>query len=97
VTKVLLSVIVIGYNLILLHHLWGSKTTGPWEHWLAIGAALTSILMGTAMFVWSVHLGLVTGDWDGYIFVGATLLVLQGILASMHALIAQSPNHIQTA
>jgi hypothetical protein len=51
----------------------------------------------TAIFVWSVHLGLVTGDWDGYIFVGATLLVLQGILASMHALIAQSPNHIQTA
>jgi hypothetical protein len=95
--KVFLSVVVIGYNLILLHHLWAAKTTAAWEHWLVVGAALTSILMGAAMFVWSVHLGLVTGDWDGYIFVGATLLVLQGVLATFNVLISPSQQRAQLA
>ena len=81
--KVLLSAAVIGYNLIVLHELWAAKQVGPWEHWLAFGGALTSIAVGSAAFVWTAHLGLVSGDWEGYGFAAGGLLILQGVLATM--------------
>ena len=43
---------------------------------------LALIALGSACGVWSAHLGMVTGDWDGYIAAGALLLMLQGAVTA---------------
>jgi hypothetical protein len=43
---------------------------------------LALIALGSACGVWSAHLGMVTGDWDGYTAAGALLLMLQGAVTA---------------
>jgi hypothetical protein len=45
-------------------------------------SGLATVAVGAASGAWSAHLGLVTGDWDGYAGAGAMMFCLQGAAAT---------------
>ena len=91
--KAAVSAIVMACSFILLFQVW---VTQPhrWERELTLAVALISIMIGSAGAVWTVHLGLVTGDWEGYGFVVGGLILLQGVFAAVDALNAERPKQM---
>jgi hypothetical protein len=77
-TKTALGVFVLAEGGLASALLWSDRLRGDMPRLLVFLAALALIAVGSATGVWSAHLGLVTGDWDGYAGAGAVLLVLQG-------------------
>ena len=90
IAKIGLSCMIIGYNAILLLRLWTQKSRTAWAHWFIFGGAMLMIAVGSAGFVWTAHLGRITGDWESYGFVVATLLVFEGVLAAVQAMAHES-------
>lgn len=80
--KVTLSAAVIAFGLVLLRGLWTTEPVRDWQRWCIFAGGLALVAAGSAGFVWTAHLGQVTGDWEYYGFVGNGLLVLQGVLAA---------------
>lgn len=83
--KVALSIVIAAYNVVLLSRLWMRQPARPWLAWLVFGGGLLMIAIGAAGFVWTAHLGEVTGDWESYGFVCGALLVFQGALAAVQS------------
>ena len=93
ITKIVASAIIMASSSILFFQGWTTKRRPIWQSSLALASALMSISLASAGAVFTAHLGLVTGDWEMYAFFGAGLLMLQGVLGTLHLLATQSPNH----
>jgi hypothetical protein len=89
--KLIVSAFVIGSSAILFHQAWTTKPLAAWHRGLELASALLSIAIGSAGASFTIHLGLVTHDWEMYGFVGAGLLLLQGVLATVGLLNAAPP------
>ncbi len=80
--KIAYAVIVVGSGMLILHWQWTSRRIGVTERWAIFIGGLGMIEIGTANMVWTAHLGLVTGDWEFYGFVGGALISLLGAVAA---------------
>jgi hypothetical protein len=92
ITKIVASLVIMVCSFVLFHQGWTKRPLANWQCGLAQASSIVSIALGSAGGVFTAHLGLVTHDWEMYGFVGAGLLVLQGVLGTMHLVAAQSPN-----
>lgn len=81
--KVAFASIVVGCGALILHWQWNAHQLGKIGRWTVFVGGLSLIEIGTANIVWTVHLGLVTGDWEYYGFVGGALISLLGGLAAI--------------
>lgn len=81
--KLLLAAIVIGSGLLVLRWQWMPSAIDENQRWWVFVGGLSLIEIGTANIVWSAHLGLVTGDWEFYGFVGGALISLLGGLVAI--------------
>ena len=81
--KIAYAVIVIGYGTLVLHWQWAARQLGEIQRWGIFIGGLALIEIGTANIVWTAHLGLVSGDWEYYGFVGGGLISLLGALAAI--------------
>jgi hypothetical protein len=78
IAKLLLSTAILGFNLVSLYWLWRQRGERPWLRWAVFAGALFLVILGSAGFAWTAHLGLLTGDWESYGFLMSALLVFQG-------------------
>jgi hypothetical protein len=76
--KIVTGLFVLAAGSLTLALLRSERLRGDLPRLFLFLAGLALIALGSACGVWSAHLGLVTGDWDGYAGVGAVLLILQG-------------------
>jgi hypothetical protein len=97
ISKLVASAIIMACSLTIFYQGWTTKPLANWQRGLALASALMSIAIGSAGGVFTAHLGLVTQDWEMYGFVGAGLLVLQGVLAAMNLMAPHSPGQRLTA
>jgi hypothetical protein len=81
--KVAVASVVVGCGVLILHWQWNSRQLGAIGRWSVFTGGLGLIVIGTANIVWTAHLGLVTGDWESYGFVGGALILLLGGLAAI--------------
>jgi hypothetical protein len=81
--KLAFASIVVGCGALILHWQWTSRQLGKIGRWTVFICALGLIEIGSANIVWTVHLGLVTGDWENYGFVGGVLISLLGGLVAI--------------
>jgi hypothetical protein len=92
IMKTLVSALIMGCSMILFGQAWGHTISLRWERELAVASALLSVAFGSAGGVFTAHLGIVTHDWEMYGFVGAALLILQGVLAAIRLLEVPATN-----
>ena len=76
--KTALGTIVIGSGMAVLYWLWAPRELGESARSAVFVASLSLIEIGTANIVWTAHLGLVTGDWEYYGFIGGAMISLLG-------------------
>ncbi len=81
--KVAFASIVVGCGALILYWQWTSRQLGEIGRWTVFIGGLSLIEIGSANIVWTVHLGLVSGDWEYYGFVGGVLISLLGGLAAI--------------
>ncbi len=79
--KTAAAFVVVGYGLLVLSWQWSSRQIGEIRRWAVFVGGLGMIEIGTANMVWTAHLGLVSGDWEYYGFVGGALISMLGGLA----------------
>jgi len=79
--KAALALVVLAYGWLILQWQWGSRELSEMRRWAVIVGGLSLIEIGTANIVWTAHLGLVSGDWEYYGFVGGSLISMLGALA----------------
>jgi len=84
--KIFLAAMIIAYNSLLLVRLWSHAARPAWLPWSIFCGGLLWIAVGSGGFVWTAHLGQITGDWEAYGFVVAMLLVFEGALATVQVL-----------
>ena len=80
--KLALAAIVIGCGLLVVHWQWTGRPLKVSERFAIFFGGLGLIEIGTANTVWTAHLGLVSGDWEYYGFVGGMLISVLGALAA---------------
>ena len=80
--KVFLAALIIGYNVVLLHHLWMRATRASLP-WVVFGGGLLLLAIGSAGIAWTAHLGQISGDWESSGFVAGLLLIIEGALAAV--------------
>ena len=81
--KVALAAIVIAYGMLILRWQWHSSPLGDNERFAVFIGGLSLIEIGTANMVWTAHLGLVSGDWEYYGFIGGALISMFGAVATL--------------
>jgi hypothetical protein len=80
VTKIVASIMIMACSFVLFHQGWTTKPLANWQRGVALLSSIVSIALASAGGVFTVHLGLVTQDWQACSFFGAALLLLQGTL-----------------
>jgi len=90
--KVAYAVVVVGCGMLILHWQWTSRRIGDIERCAIFIGGLGLIEIGTANMVWTAHLGLVSGDWEYYGFVGGALISLLGAIAAIWLAFPNFPN-----
>ncbi len=78
--------LVIAHGLSALRVMWSKTPATEWWRRVDLLGGMALIALGSAATVWSVHLGLTTGDWEGYGPVRGLLIALQGAL-SVHIVV----------
>ena len=81
--KAALAAIVFGVGAMILHWQWTARPLGEFERFAIFCGGLALIEIGAANVVWTAHLGLVSGDWEHYGFVGGVLISALGALAAI--------------
>ncbi len=90
VTKIVASIMIMACSFVLFHQGWTTKPLANWQRGLALASSIVSIALASAGGVFTVHLGLVTHDWQAYAFFGAALLLLQGTLVVLPLILADT-------
>jgi hypothetical protein len=90
ITKIVASVVIMACSFALFHQGWTTKPLANWQRGLALASSIVSIALASAGGVFTAHLGLVTRDWQAYGFFGAALLLLQGTLAVLPLIVADT-------
>ncbi|MCH8839256.1 MAG: hypothetical protein IH831_00985 [Planctomycetes bacterium] len=80
--KIVYAVIIVGYGMLIFHWQWVSRGIGEIERCAIFIGGMGLIEIGTANIVWTAHLGLVSGDWEFYGFLGGALISLLGAIAA---------------
>lgn len=79
--KIAFAAIVVGTGMLILHWQWRARRLGDLERFAIFVGGLSLIEIGTANMVWTAHLGLVSGDWEFYGFVGGAMISFLGGVA----------------
>jgi hypothetical protein len=77
-TKLIVGLFVVLQGQLALFVLRSPYLRGDLPRLVMFLSGLATVAVGAAGGAWSAHLGLVTGDWDGYAGAGAIMLCLQG-------------------
>ncbi len=92
--KILAATYVIGYGILVLFWLRDRRQMSETLRVILFIGGLGLIELGTANVVWTAHLGLVTGDWEYYGFVGGALISMLGALPAIWLVLLADSNQI---
>lgn len=90
--KIVYAAIVVAYGVLILRWQWASPIMGDAMRCAIFVGGLALIEIGAANMVWATHLGIVSGDWEFYGFVGGALVSLLGAVAATLLAFPNFPN-----
>ena len=89
--KIICALVVITSGAVIIHWQWTSKPIGLIEKCAILIGGLELVEIGTANIVWDIHLGLVSGNWEYYGFIGGALIGLLGAVAACCLMFPEFP------
>ena len=76
--QIIAATFVASMAALTLYELWRNTAARS----VLFGGALMLLALGSAWVVWSIHIGLVTGDWEYHFLTAAMLVTVQGALTA---------------
>jgi hypothetical protein len=83
--KLVAGLAILAQGALTLAMLWTHSLGGDLYRLILFFGGIGLVALGSASAVWAAHLGLATGDWDGYSALGSLLLGAQGAITAWTA------------
>jgi hypothetical protein len=83
--KLVAGLAILAQGALTLLLLWTQSLGGDFYRLILFFGGIGLVALGSASAVWAAHLGLATGDWDGYSAIGSLLLGTQGAVTAWMA------------